>query len=72
MSNKQYAITVFSISFGVTCLIWGVLMGVMAKDLAEQVRTLEKENRQLEQEIIDYKWVLSQTNQMYCVIEEEI
>ena len=72
MNNKQFAVTVFSIIFGIICFAWAVLMGVMAKDLAEQVRTLEKENRQLEQEIIDYKWVLSQTDQMYCVIEEEI
>lgn len=67
MTNKQFGVVVFSVAFGITCLIWGVLMGVMAKDLAEQVRTLEKENRQLEQEIIDYKWVLSQTDQMYCM-----
>lgn len=38
MTNKQFAITVFAVSFGITCLIWGSLMGVMAKDLAEQVR----------------------------------
>ena len=37
MSNKQFGVVVFSISFGITCLIWGALMGIIAKDLSEQL-----------------------------------
>lgn len=43
MSNKQFGIIIFSVSFGMTCLIWSVLMSVMAKDLVEKVEILERE-----------------------------
>lgn len=67
MDNKQFGITVFSIAFGITCLIWGVLMGVMAKDLRNSVIILKEEKGRLKQQIIDYKWQLEQVDQMICL-----
>lgn len=69
MNNKQFGITVLGVSIGVICFVWGVLWMMMCIDYKEQVNELKKENRQLEQEIIDYKWVLSQTDQMICIKE---
>lgn len=60
MSNKQFAVTVFSIIFGIICFAWAVLMGVMAKDLVKKLNILEEEKSLLEQDIIDYKWQLEQ------------
>ena len=56
MKVKNIAMMLFSIAFGITCFVWGVLWMVMAKDLKEQVEILENENQQL-------KW---QNNYVYC------
>ena len=68
MNNKQFGVVVFSVAFGVTCLIWGVLMGVMAKDLRDSVIILKEEKSFLEQEIIQLKWE-NENNYMYCIEE---
>ena len=68
MNNKQFGVVVFSIAFGVTCLIWGVLMGVMAKDLRDSVIMLEEEKKRLELEITQLKWE-NENNYMYCIEE---
>lgn len=60
MNNKQFAVTVFSIIFGIICFAWAVLMGVMAKDLVKKLNILEEEKSLLEQDLIDYKWQLEQ------------
>ena len=60
MKNSQFGITVFSVSFGITCLLWAVLMGIMAKDLRDSVIILEKEKSLLEQEKTDLRWQLEQ------------
>lgn len=60
MNNKQFAVTVFSIIFGIICFAWAVLIGVMAKDLVKKLNILEEEKSLLEQDLIDYKWQLEQ------------
>ena len=50
MNNKQFAVTVFSIIFGIICFAWAVLMGVMAKDLVNKVKMLEEQKNFLQQE----------------------
>lgn len=67
MKNSYFGITVFSVLFGITCLIWAVLMSVMAKDLVKKVNILEDEKGRLEQEIIELNWNLSQVDQMICM-----
>ena len=62
MSNKQFGITVFSVAFGIMCLIWGVLWMVMANDLGEKAEILELENQQL-------RWENEQIDQMICIKE---
>lgn len=64
MTNKQFGITVFSVAFGITCFIWGILMGVIAKDLGE-------EKARLEQDLIDYKWQLEQVSYICGGIDEK-
>lgn len=71
MNNKQFGITVFSVSFGVTCFIWAVLMSVMAKDLVRKVNILENEKSLLEQEKIDLRWQLDQVPYICGGINEE-
>ena len=71
MNNKQFGVVVFSIAFGVTCFIWGVLMGVIAKDLRDSVIVLEEEKERLELEITQLKWELEQVDQMICIDEVE-
>ena len=67
MNNKQFGVVVFSVAFGVTCFLWGVLWLVMAKDLVTKVKILEEEKGLLEQEIIELEWSLAQVDQMYCI-----
>ena len=68
MDNKQFGAIVFSITFGIACFIWAVLMGVMAKDLVGKVNTLENEKGRLEQEITELKWE-NENNYMYCEVK---
>lgn len=67
MKNSYFGITVFSVLFGIICLIWAVLMSVMAKDLVKKINILEDEKGRLEQEIIELNWNLSQVDQMICM-----
>ena len=60
MNNKQFAVTVFSIIFGIICFVWAVLMGVMAKDLVNKVKMLEEQKNFLQQEKM----------QLQCALEE--
>ena len=71
MNNKQFAVRVFSIIFGIICFAWAVLMGVMAKDLVTKVKGLEKEKSLLEQEKIDLRWQLDQVPYICGGINEE-
>ena len=71
MNNKQFGVVVFSIAFGVTCFIWGVLMGVIAKDLRNSVIILKQEKSLLEQEKNQLEWELEQVDQMICIDEVE-
>ena len=71
MKNSYFGITVFSVLFGITCLIWAVLMSVMAKDLVTKVKGLEKEKSLLEQEKIDLRWQLDQVPYICGGINEE-
>ena len=71
MNNKQFAVTVFSIIFGIICFAWAVLMSVMAKDLVTKVKGLEKEKSLLEQEKIDLRWQLDQVPYICGGINEE-
>ena len=59
---KKTALIIFSISFGITCFIWGVLWMAMAKDLKEQL--IKAEN-----EVIQLKWENEQIDQMICIKE---
>ena len=71
MKIRTFAIVSFSLGFGVMCFIWGVLMGVMAKDLVTKVKGLEKEKSLLEQEKIDLRWQLDQVPYICGGINEE-
>ena len=68
MNNKQFGVVVFSVAFGVTCFLWGVLMGVIAKDLRDSVIILEEEKERLELETTQLKWE-NENNYMYCIEE---
>ena len=61
MKNRDIAIVMLSVGFGLMCFIWGVLFMVMAKDLGEQVT-------ELEQEVIQLRWE-NENNYMYCEVE---
>lgn len=61
MNNKQFEITVFSISFGICCLIAATLFMIIAKDLRDKTIQQELYIRELE-------WENSQ-NTMYCEVE---
>ena len=71
MKKRYIAITSFSIGFGVTCLVWGLIWLVMAKDLSNKVKVLEEEKRVLNEERIYLEWALEQTDQMICNFVEE-
>ena len=53
MKNWQFMLTISSLAIGIICVIWGILMSVMANDLREKTELQE-------QEIIQYKWELEQ------------
>ncbi len=61
MNNKQFGITVFSISFGICCLVAAMLFMIIAKDLNNKAIQQELYIQQLE-------WENSQTT-MYCEVE---
>ena len=69
MDNKQFSITVASIIFGLLCLVWAILVGIMARDLRDSVIILEKEKGSLEQQIIELEWMLEEVDQMICIKE---
>lgn len=61
MKNRDIAIVMFSIAFGIACLLYGVLWMVMAKDLKEQLIKVEEE-------VIQLRWE-NENNYMYCEVE---
>jgi hypothetical protein len=54
-------ITSISVGFGITCLVWGLLWMMMAKDLKEQLIKLEEE-------VIQLRWE-NENNYTYCEVE---
>jgi hypothetical protein len=54
-------ITSFSVGFGITCFVWGLLWMMMAKDLKEQLIKLEEE-------VIQLRWE-NENNYTYCEVE---
>lgn len=71
MNNKQFGITVFSITIAVICFLSSLFWVILAKDLSGKVNILEREKSRLEQEIIDYKWQLEQVSYICGGINEE-
>ena len=69
MKNRDVVIVMFSIVFGITCLLWACLWVVMAGDLSDKTKILEEEKSLLEQEIIQLRWE-NENNYMYCTNEE--
>ena len=61
MTNKQYAITVFSIIIAVICFLSSLFWVVMAKDLKEQVIDLKNE-------VIQLRWE-NENNYMCCEVD---
>lgn len=66
---KKTVLIIFSISFGITCFIWGVLWMVMAKDLSDSINILEEEKSRLEEKIMGLEWQLQEVDQMICIKE---
>ena len=69
MKIRDIAIVLFSVGFGITCLCFGVLWMMIAKDLGEKVDILEQEIIELKQEAIQLRWESEQTT-MYCMEDE--